>query len=206
MKRLLPFALVILTHATYSQVAITKLDAKSIPAAIKYTGHIVDAVRWADSSGEHIVITSETGPTPNKSSEDDGSDAALYAYHYLVSPDSLQLTWRIYDFIKDCSVDIKASFVKNTFAVTDLNHDGKAEVWVVYKTVCHGDVSPLTMKIIMYEDNKKYAIRGSTRVQPAPGQTMGGEYTFDNAFKNGPEVFREYAKKLWAKNVVEKWD
>lgn len=76
----------------------------------------------------------------------------------------------------------------------------------MYKTVCHGDVSPVTMKIIMYEGNKKYAVRGDTRVSVSEGHTMGGEYTFDDAFKNGPAAFREYAKKLWAKNVVEKWE
>ena len=112
----------------------------------------------------------------------------------------------IYNFIKDCPVDIKANFIKNTFAVTDLNKDGNAEIWVMYKTVCHGDVSPSDMKIIMYENDKKYAVRGTNKVKYTAKDYIGGEYTFDEAFKKAPKVFRDYATKLWKKNILEKWD
>jgi len=77
--------------------------------------------------------------------------------------------------------------------VTDLNKDGKAEVWVMYKVSCQGDVSPIPMKIIMYQDNKKFALRGTTRVKVSATDYMGGEYSFDEAFKNAPVQFRQYA-------------
>ena len=206
MKILMAFVLVLLTHIGLAQFPVAKIDKNSIPKTIKYVGHIINAVRWTDSLGDNIVITTETGETQSKStSENDYRDAALYAYHYLVQADSCNLTWKIYDFTKDCPVEIKANFVKNTFAITDLNRDGKAEVWVMYKTVCHGDVSPCSMKIIMYENNKKFAVRGTTKVKPSD-KYEGGEYNFDEAFKNGPEVFRQYAMQLWNKNVTETWE
>ena len=34
----------------------------------------------------------------------------------------------------------------------------------MYKTVCHVDVSPCDMKIIMYQGGQKYAIRGKNKV------------------------------------------
>jgi hypothetical protein len=91
-------------------------------------------------------------------------------------------------------------------AITDLNHDGKAEMWMMYKTVCHGDVSPSTMKIIMYEGSQKFAVRGTNRVKLSANKFLGGEYSFDDAFKTGPEPFREFAKQLWQKNILETWE
>ncbi|HYD90008.1 MAG TPA: hypothetical protein VEA37_00800, partial [Flavobacterium sp.] len=133
-------------------------------------------------------------------------NAALYAYHYLLQADSFKLTWKVYDFIKACPVDIKANFIRNTFAVTDLNKNGDCEVWLMYKTVCQGDVSPSDMKIVMYENDKKYVVRGTNRVEYAEKQYTGGEYKFDYAFTTGPEAFRQYAAKLWEKNIMEDWD
>lgn len=76
----------------------------------------------------------------------------------------------------------------------------------MYKTVCHGDVSPSNMKIIMYENNKKYAVRGTSRVKVSVNQYEGGEYTFDESFKQGSEIFRNYALQLWKKNLIENFN
>jgi len=118
----------------------------------------------------------------------------------LVLGDSIKQTWKVYDYVEDCDVDMDLYFVDKTFAVTDLNKDGKAEVWIMYKNSCRGDVSPAPMKIIMYQDNKKFAVRGTTKV---PGN--GGEFTFDDAFKKAPAEFRQYAEKLWKQHKVETW-
>jgi hypothetical protein len=153
------------------------------------------------------MVTSETGDVASKAEPEMGNrDAELFAYHYLSSKDSLHLTWKVYDFIKDCPVDLKASFIKNTFAFTDLNKDGHAEVWLMYKTVCHGDVSPSEMKIIMYENGRKYAVRGTNKMKVSEKEYDGGSHNFDAAFINAPEVFRSYAKALWQKNILETWD
>jgi hypothetical protein len=193
------FLSLILTQTCLAQLKVTKLDKSSISNNIWYNGNITQAVRWTDSTGDNIVILTETDKTQSKNNE--GSDAALYAYHFQVSGDSIKQTWRVYDYVKECPVDMFLYFVDKTFAVTDLNKNGKAEVWIMYKVSCQGDVSPVPMKIIMYEDNKKFAVRGTTRV-PASG---GGEYTFDEAFKNAPAKFRQYAEKLWKQHKIETW-
>jgi hypothetical protein len=198
--------LIVFSHACIAQPTVIKLDNNFIPKAIKYNGHIISAVRWTDSLGDNIVLTTETGETKSKSvPDDDYRDAALYAYHYLAQGDSLKLTWKVYDFTKDCPVEIRANFINNTFAVTDLNNDGKAEVWLMYRTVCHGDVSPSNMKIIMYEGDKKFAIRGMNRVRVSANESVGGKYSLDDAFKKAPEVFRQYATRLWNENIMETW-
>lgn len=205
-----PFNLLIilLTIAQLSsaQIKLVKLDKKSIPASINYIGNIINAVRYTDSEGQHIIVTTETGETKTKGAEDDSyRDAALYAYSYKIIGDQQTLSWQVHDFVKECPVDIKANYIPNTFAVTDLNKDGKAEVWLMYKTVCHGDVSPSNMKIIMYEGNKKYAVRGTNKVKISDKEYEGGSYTFDEAFKAGPESFRSYALQLWKKYLMETW-
>jgi len=72
-------------------------------------------------------------------------------------------------------------------------------------------VSPSNMKIIMYEGNNKYSMRGENKVQVGSdvndkSSFIGGEYKLDVNFKNGPKVFKEYAQNLWKENLIEKWD
>jgi len=193
---------------------VEKIDSTQFPKSIKYEGFIKNAVRWKDKLGDNIVITTETGYHINKKFEhetDDGSDAELFAYHFIVSKNEVKQTWKVYDFISDCPVDIVASFVKNTFQVTDLNHNGIAETWLMYKTTCHGDVSPCDMKIIMYEGQLKYAMRGESKVEVGildngEKQYLGGSFKFDENFIKGPKVFKEFAQKLWNENLIEKWE
>lgn len=189
------------------QISTTSLDTIKLPVEIKFIGKIKTAVLWKDKLGENIVLTTETGETINKTAfSDDYRDAALYAYHYIVGKDSTYLTWKVYDFIKECPVDIEANFIKNTFQVTDLNNNGIAEVWLMYKTVCHGDISPSEMKIIMYQGQQKYAMRGQNKVQVSEKEFYGGDYRFDNAFTEGPAIFKDFAKKLWDKNIIKTWE
>jgi len=207
MKLLGLFLTMLVVQSSFGQIKVTQLNIKTIPKTIHYPGHVINAVHYIDKEGEHMVITTETGETPSKGSENgDDRDAALYAYHYNISNNTEpKLSWQTYDFIKECPVDIKANYVPNTFAITDLDNNGKAEVWLMYKTVCHGDVSQSYMKIIMHEGNKKYAIRGENKVRLSEKEYVGGEYTFDEAFKKGPELFRQYAIGLWKKNLLETW-
>lgn len=196
----------ILTQTCFAQLKLEKLNKSAIPKSIQYTGKIVQAVRWTDSTGDNIVIVTVSDKLQSKNAHDDGyNEAALYAYHFLVLGDNTKLTWKIYDYVEECPVDMILYFVDKSFAVTDLNKDGKAEVWIMYKISCQGDVSPVPMKIIMYQNNKKYAVRGNTKVRVAEKEYMGGEFTFDDTFKNGPEAFRKYAASLWKKNKVETW-
>jgi hypothetical protein len=204
MRSIYFIALLLTGQVCFAQVKVIKLDKKDIPATIKYTGQVINAVKYTDSEGQHLVITTETGITATKNSDSgDGRDAALYAYSYTIgSNNQFKLSWQTYDFIKDCPVDLEAQYVPNTFAVTDLNKDGKAEVWLMYTTACRGDVSPPDMKIIMHEGAKKYAIRGTKKVRISDKAFDGGKYTFDDAFKGGAEMFRQYAMDMWKKNLM----
>lgn len=188
------------------KITLTNLSKSEIPKGISYKGNLKEAVRWIDGSGVNLVITSETEETTSSSApSEDYRDKSLYAYHFLLFEDSISQTWKVTDFIKECPLDIAANFVKNTFQVTDLDKDGIAEVWMMYILTCTGDVSPAEMKIILYEGTQKYAVRGHNKVDVGNGQLEGGDYKFDKAFDKAPASFRDFAKKLWNKNVMAKW-
>jgi hypothetical protein len=189
---------------------LTELDPGKLRANIKYEGKVKKAVRWTDKAGDNIVLLTETGPetSPKFKHESDGVDAELFAYHYIVTPDSVRMLWKINDFVSDCPVDIEMSFGMDAFCITDLDNDSVAEIWLLYRRVCHGDISPAEMKIIMYRDRQKYAIRGHEKVFGGSDKDgdhyLGGEYKFDEAFTKGPGVFLAFAHKLWDKNVLKK--
>jgi len=195
----------LLTLPVFAQFKITTPAAiAQLPKTIRYKGAVVQSAQWKDSLGDNVMLLTETGVY--EVGYDGNRSAALYALHYIIKADSAQLAWRVYDFVEDCQVDVVASFVKNSLAITDLNHNGIAEVWMEYRGTCQGDVGPVPMKIIMYEGKQKYAARGGAKVRVSATEFDGGDYEFDDAFKNGPAAFRKYADELWQKHKLEAWE
>lgn len=198
------FSLSSLLSCGQNTIKVLNINLKELPSGLKYEGQVKEALSWIDKKGSNIVLITETGEYPSKKENHDNyRDAELFAYHFLLKNDSFKQSWKVYDFIKDCPVDIKANFVKNTLQITDLNQDTIGEVWLMYKVVCHGDISPPQMKIIMYQGQQKYAMRGRSKVELSKNQYEGGEYKFDLAFINGPDKFRKFAKRLWDNNIME---
>lgn len=189
-----------------NKILITKLKIENIPKEINYNGRIKEAITWNDGLGKNLIITCETGAIKNSKSENEGFDYEIYVYHYLLSNKDPKLEWKIYDFVKDCNLDHQAEFIKNTLNITDLNNDKIGEIWIMYKTFCGGDVSPAEMKIIMYQGSQKFAMRGENKVKFSEKESYGGNYSFDKEFIKAPKVFKDYAIKLWNKNILQKWE
>ena len=205
--RLLHLIILLFSFSCFAQVKTTQLTKATLPKTIIYTGKLINAVRYTDTAGETIVLTTETGESQSKTEPDESyREAELFAYQYILSDEKWALQWKMYDYVKECPVDIECNFVKNSFAVTDLDKNGKAEVWLMYITGCHGDVSASNMKVIVYEGTQKYAMRGHTKVRISETEYEGGEYAFDEPFKKAPEAFRKYALKLWQKNLMQKFE
>lgn len=186
------------------KVTSSKIDTSALPKGLKYKGAIDTAVRFTDNAGEFVVIASEDEMTEKTDNGDRLNGVILYAYCYKINQGKWDLMWKMQDSETECGLDVAGDFIPNTFAITDLNYDGKAEVWLMYHLACRGDVSPSDMKVIMHEGSKKYAIRGDTKVKVSESDYYGdGDYKFDTNFKNGPHVFRQYAQELWEKHKVE---
>lgn len=204
LKTILLFFLLLNSIYLFGQkkYTVTKLKLENIPKEIKYSGKIIDAITWEDDLGKNLVMTCKTEATINLKSEMDGYDVEIYAYHYLLINNKPKFVWKIYDYVSGCLSDVQNEFINNTLSVTDLNNDGIAEIWIMYIIDCHGDASPDHMKIIMYHGNQKYAMRGLNKMDLSDND--GGQYTFDKEFLKAPKAFKDYAIKLWKKNILQK--
>lgn len=185
-----------------------RIPKDKLPKAVHYHSKTIAAIEWEDVEGDHIVILEETGyyRNPDLKHLSDGSDAELYAGHYCYNGVKKERIWKLEDFIYDCPVDMAVSYMEDMPLITDLDKDSIPEIWLIYQTVCHGDVSPLTVKIIIYEGKQKYAIRGQSKVMGGideHGRThyLGGTYTYDPAFAK-QTLFLDHAKALWKQFVL----
>ncbi|MBQ9405404.1 MAG: hypothetical protein IJU37_01535 [Desulfovibrio sp.] len=158
---------------------------------------------YTDSLGRHMVILTHTGLYQSRPGDPDFicSNGDLYAYGYDNEGSATpMLSWRMHDFVHDCETSATAEFARDSPYITDLDGNGVSEIWIIYYVGCHGDVSPDGMKILMYENGKKYALRGETFVH-VDGMDMGGRYKADPAFNQAPAAFRQFADQLWRKHM-----
>ena len=186
-----------------------KISERNLPKEIKFEGKLKELNKLNDLDGEHIILLTETGEIPSKKiiNQEDETDYNIFAYDYLLdkTDNKYKLNWRTQDFETNCEFDLIMGFLKNTFKITDLNKNGKSEIWTMYQKTCVSDVSPIEMKIIMHEGKTKFALRGNSIVNPGNGK-IGGEFKFDKNFENAPSEFKEYALKMWKENNVQKYE
>lgn len=166
-------------------------------------GNIVKMMFYADkyseTIGDNLVLFTEgnTFVRP-EAGPDAGRSKELHAYGFtLMKSGTLRQDWQLKDFVYDCDVDITVEFQRNALQITDLDNDGTAETWMIYYLGCRGDVSPITMNLVMRDGFETYTMRGETRVGTGRGDHVGGEYSLSEAFTSGPAEFTAFAKKLW---------
>ena len=171
---------------------------------LEHRGSITALARWRDTLGTHTLLLAQTGkfPTPGhaaEAGEDPPYDAEVYAYDYVDdgSPRP-RLLWRTVDFQRNCPLDLFAGFMPGSLTVTDLDADGVGEATFIYTLQCTSDVSPPTLKLIMREGARKYAIRAAALLPQGYG---GGEMNLDPAFAGAPAPLREYAVRRWRQYV-----
>lgn len=175
-------------------------DVSTIPKDLDYEGKIVAGARWKDLNGQNYLIITETDARKKKGKfEDFAWDKELYAYQYVSGNDGNKLLWKVQDFVKDCEFDITLKFIKNSLTVTDLNDNGIAESTFLYQMSCKSDVSPDDMKLIMHENDKKYAIRGFMNLNVQGKRMQDGKMVVDKSFDDAPAGFLDYAKNEWKK-------
>ncbi|GAA4469920.1 hypothetical protein GCM10023093_30190 [Nemorincola caseinilytica] len=204
MKKYLFALLPLIPVMAEAQPKVKELVPKTIPSEVSYNGDLVQAIKWEDKVGENIVVISETPSAQSITRPEKGYyEAALDARHFVREEEHWRPRWTLHDQVNECNLQIAANFVQNTFDITDLDNNGIAEVWLVYKVGCYGKNRPSFMKVIMYESETRYSMKGLTDVG-AKGKYGGNDRSFDANFNKGPAIFREHATQLWDDNVNDR--
>ncbi len=187
-----------------TKFSVESLSKKQLPKGLTFDGNVMFIKKYVDNSGEHIVLLTETGVIPSKKivNFEGENDAKIYAYDFLMEKGTEKQTWKIHDFITNCEFDLLMDFKEKAFQITDLNKNGIAEIWTMYSMTCTSDVSPSELKLIMYEGDKKHAMRGYTLVDIGNNEKMGGEFKLDENFNSSGKEIQDYAKKLWKENCM----
>lgn len=205
MKKLFPIVLLLMAQVVAAQVKVIHLKKTEIAKDMKYKGEFKDAVQYADNEGTHTVITTEAMTASPADDNESVYTGYLHAFSFLKTGNTVVQSWQMSDMAGPCGADQDTKFRSGSLDVTDLDQNGICEVWLIYRVSCRDYQSPSPMKVIMHEGIKKFAMRGTAKLKlkSATPQYMGGNYTFDDAFNGAPELFRTYARQLWAKNLNE---
>ena len=198
------------TETTTTETVVSKpIIVTDLPKNLVFEGVFKEGISMKDSAGEHLIFLTETAEFQSKKiiDQEEEKDKKLFAYNYLLDPtdSKYKLNWKIQDFVTNCGFDLLLKFLNNTFKITDLNTDGQAEIWTMYQKGCVSDVSPIEMKIIMYQGAQKFALRGNSVVDTGTGKE-GGDYKLDESLTKAPKEFQDYAVKLWQVNNTQKYE
>lgn len=201
----------------FGQHDLRRVDISTLPEQIGPIKDVSVAVRWTDSLGDHVVLTTQKIKRPSddvffrrrEQGLPEKSISSFFAegeppatYHFTIKNDSADLQWKVAGTFKACTQPTEGDKLKGSFIVTDLNKDGVAEVWVIYKGMCVDNETQANMRITLWEANKRYTMSG-TRSLKIDGQILKGSYQFDQAFKNASALFVTYAEKLWKRNELD---
>lgn len=189
---------------------IDTISYDEIPKSLDFKGTVVEALKWNDSLGENILIQTVTGQFNWKDYDENSTSfvlqdkSELYAYLFRKTNLETEFTriWKLYDFNKCYGVDWYTGFIPKATTITDVDKDGIAEITVPYVIICRGGMDPGDMKIIMYEDNTKYALRGTTMMMCTSKEPYGGKFeASENTKKNS--VIYNFLKNRWELHKCE---
>lgn len=179
---------------------VTAAVSVLLPAPNMY--NVKQAKKWYDASGENWLVLYETGSFIPK--DKTMASAKLSAALFLKTDSGFVPRWKVNDFVTDCDLDIVCSFYEEHLSITDLDSNGVAEIMLVYAKSCTGDVSPGEKKLLLYEGQKKSAIRGEERIISGK-DTLGGRMNIDSSFESLPQPIQDAALKHWLKFGFHKY-
>lgn len=196
------------THSDIN-LKVQLLGYNFIPKALDFRGTVVEALKWSDLVGEKILIQTVTGRFDTTDDSDDmetKSELYVYLFEKKRGETKYSLTWRIYDFTVCFGVDMETGFIPKSTTITDLNLDGIAEITVAYYLICRGGMDPAPMKIIMYDKEAKYVLRGETKLyghaENLDNASYGGSYTASQNLTEN-KLFENFMKARWKSLCTE---
>lgn len=162
------------------------------------TGVVERVVSWVDKQGEHAAVFSHVEKEGTKGGDKYWSKS-LYVTTWIRTGMKMKQVREVKEVMPPCPLDLTARFIDASIGLTDLDQNGKGELTFGYVTRCAGDVSPMSMKVLVLEGDKKWILRGESKVDVGGGEIVGGSYKPD--FAKAPPAFLEHAKAVWDKHV-----
>lgn len=215
---------------TAVKIEPVKGTAADVPASLTLKGQVQEVWKWNDQLGENLLVLTLMAPFNDPSKNEygeEGQTSALYAFHYARQEGDYKEVWTMIDAEKACPFDITCRFIKDAVTITDLDADGLAETKLQYRLACRSDVSPSTMKLLMYEGNNKYSLSGLswyamgeeafevtesnacletlTGYKGTDDEYMKtfGRYQSEKEFAGAPPEFLSHARYHWMRFVKE---
>ncbi|MBE0407241.1 M949_RS01915 family surface polysaccharide biosynthesis protein [Psychrobacter sp. AOP22-C1-22] len=214
-----------MANTDVNNISVNPLSWNQLPPAIqnyyqidskknklKLNAKDIVAIRsWISTEGDQYLVQLQRFNSTNSADEPAGE---VFTHLYTIDAQEALRVWQIYDYVACDGLDVIAEFAKNTAVVTDINNNGAVEVSVPYYLGCRGGVSYDEMKVIMYEGQQKFAVRGNSAICNAKtGQPVdttgsyGGDYKVDEKLLqqstlSAPQksVFRRHLKSVWRDN------
>lgn len=194
----------------YKEIVVERISYDEIPKNIDFRGTVVESTKWSDILGENILIQTVSGQFKWKdyldgSNEYDLQDKSeLHAYLFRKERNSktFKPVWKIYDYMECYGVDWFTGFIPHATTITDQDRDGVSEISIPYVLICRGDVSPGVMKIIMYENKDKYALRGTTMTFCSDQNKTDGIFKPSNNLPKD-SVFYAFLENRWEEHKCE---
>jgi hypothetical protein len=178
-------------------ISLKDVIGKDDPKASRKVERVV---RWNEGSGATVAVfvTQEKSGQKNDMTY---TSKSLHVGVFNLQSGKPKKVQTIIEAVQPCELDLTARFIDGSIGLTNLDGDDKGELTFAYVTRCAGDVSPMSMKVLMLEGKDKHALRGESRVDLGD-EMVGGEFKAD--FKKAPSALLEHAKKVWARHVDAK--
>lgn len=200
MRLVFLWIIIVTGSSLFAQSDLRKVAIEDLPENVKEISDISSALQWTDSLGNNLLIITKrvfrkgdenTAPA-NRHTRPNYNRYTIpsFAHCFQLIEDSAILRWKVAGISRLCQ-DETINHTQSWHVVTDLNNNGRAEVWIIHKGPCVSEETGGSMKIIMHEGYWEYIMDGYII------DTVPSEYNLDANFRKGPPEFRRYALQLW---------
>jgi hypothetical protein len=196
MKKIFTIALLALANLAYSNVSFEELSLTALPEGIRYLGKPFQAIKYQDKTGEYLALSSQSITLQQNNGQGGEQLSRIHIYVYRLRENQQPFNvYQMHDRIVQVAGEVAPGFAPGTFSVTDMDKNGKAELWLGYRLFSLGNTDSSELKIMMLEGTDKYARRGTMPINTSM-QDMAGAVTSDS-FAKGPALFARHASYLW---------
>lgn len=176
-----------------------KLESGAEAVDPRYPGGVVAAERWADASGESLVVLRSDGAVssvalwksgPGKGPAAAGAPAAQ-EFRFPSEPASTGQPER------------RSGFYRNGAWAADLDGDGYGELMLVAWVDPSPEPGPVTLELVVLSSRGTYRVSGSAAYDPPGGERVPASGMAEAALSGLDPRVRDEALKLWAEARFE---